>query len=90
MNYSRTEFGFASLDESGKEIGRLVMKDEKQGLLTIEHVVVNPAYRGQGIGKELVRQAAEHARDNNLMIIPICPYAKRVLLEDPALVDLVR
>ncbi len=90
MNYSRTDFGFASVDEEGKEIGRLVMKTETSTLLNIEHVVVNPAFRGQGIGKQLVVHAAQHARDNNLLIKATCPYAKRVLLDDPALVDLLK
>ena len=44
----------------------------------IDHTEVNEAFAGQGVGKKLVMKAVEYARDNNLKIIPLCPFAKSV------------
>lgn len=44
----------------------------------IDHTEVNPAFEGNGIGKKLVMQAVEYARENNLKILPLCPFAKLV------------
>ncbi len=44
----------------------------------IDHTEVNEAFAGQGVGKKLVMKAVDYARDNNLKIIPLCPFAKSV------------
>lgn len=42
----------------------------------IDHTEVNPEFNGQGVGKKMVLSAVEYARENNLKIIPLCPFAK--------------
>ncbi len=65
------------------------MDDEVQaGLMTyswagadkfiIDHTEVNPDFGGQGVGKKMVMEAVDFARNNNLKIIPLCPFAKSV------------
>jgi len=44
----------------------------------IDHTEVDQAYGGKGIGKQMVMAAVEFARENNLKIIPLCPFAKSV------------
>ena len=44
----------------------------------IDHTEVNPDFEGKGIGKKLVMQAVEYARENKLKILPLCPFAKSV------------
>ncbi|MGB3116817.1 MAG: GNAT family N-acetyltransferase, partial [Ferruginibacter sp.] len=39
---------------------------------------VEEVYGGKGYGKKLVMQSVEYARKNNLKIIPLCPFAKKV------------
>ena len=43
--------------------------------IIIDHTEVEPAYNGKGVGKEMVYKAVEFARENNLKIIPLCPFA---------------
>ena len=65
---------------------------EKAGLMTysmandkmiIDHTEVNPGFNGKGIGKELVFAAVEFARNENLKIIPLCPFANATFKKYP-------
>lgn len=40
-------------------------------------------YGGQGIGKQLVLKVIDEARCENVKIVPSCPYARKVMLENP-------
>ncbi len=48
------------------------------GILTINHTEVDEKLKGKNVGLQLVDYAAEYARTNNLKIIPLCPFAKKV------------
>lgn len=45
----------------------------------IEHTIVNPAHEGKGLGKQLVNASVDFARQNHYKILPLCPYAKKVM-----------
>lgn len=47
----------------------------------IDHTFVEEGYGGQGIAKKLVAELVEQARENNVKIIPLCPFAKKEFLE---------
>lgn len=53
----------------------------------IEHTEVDEAYGGKGYGKSLVMEAAAMAREKNVKIIPICPYAKKVFDREESIQD---
>lgn len=64
-----------------------VQRDE--GVIAVEHTVVEEAFRGQGIALELVRAVTRFARERGLKIIPVCPYAEKVLLRDKVYADVL-
>jgi predicted GNAT family acetyltransferase len=47
--------------------------------LSIWHVETPTALRGQGIGGELVERARTLADEQQLKLVPICPFAKHYL-----------
>jgi predicted GNAT family acetyltransferase len=47
--------------------------------MIIEHTEVDESLEGKGVGKQLVYTAVEYARNHNLKIVPLCPFAKAVL-----------
>ena len=57
--------------------------------IIIDHTEVEPAYNGKGVGKEMVYKAVEFARENNLKIIPLCPFAKKVFDKTPEFRDVL-
>lgn len=45
-------------------------------LMTIDHTEVKRELENQGIGSSLVKKSVEFARENNLKIEPLCPFAE--------------
>jgi len=42
--------------------------------LTVYHTEVSPKAEGKGLAKKLLITMIAHARENALMVIPLCPY----------------
>ena len=58
--------------------------------LVLVHTEVPAALEGKGIGGRLVRAAVDDARDNNLLLVPLCPFAKAWLERHPEVAASVR
>jgi len=56
-----------------KEIGEMVISI-KDNDLTVYHTEVKPEGEGKGYAKKLLDTMVAYARENNLKVIPICPY----------------
>ncbi len=77
--------------EDNDKKGRFVVQDndEYAGEMTytwagedkiiIDHTGVLKEHGGKGLGKKLVMEAVDFARNNNIKILQLCPFAKRVL-----------
>lgn len=70
--------GFFKAVEDEKEAGRMTYSWAGENKFIIDHTEVNPEFNGKGVGKKMVLAAVEYARNNNLKIIPLCPFAKSV------------
>ena len=57
--------------------------------MIIEHTEVSEALKGQSAGYKLVLAAVEHARENKIKIIPLCPFANSVFKKKPELGDVL-
>lgn len=57
--------------------------------IIIDHTEVDPSLKGQGVGKKLFDQIIAFARDKNLKILPLCPFAKSLFDKDASLQDLL-
>lgn len=76
INEGRKGYYIAIEDE--KEAGRMTYTWAGDTKFIIDHTEVNPDFNGKGVGKKLVMAAVTYARENNLKIIPLCPFAKSV------------
>lgn len=59
------------------------------GKIIIEHTEVPEELEGKGIAGRLVRTALDHARAQNLKVLPICPFAKAFIGRHPEYQDLL-
>ena len=55
----------------------------------IDHTEVSDVLRGTGAGKKLVAAGAVYAREKGVKILPLCPFAKRVMEGDAAYADVL-
>ncbi|MEX0662856.1 MAG: GNAT family N-acetyltransferase [Balneolaceae bacterium] len=58
--------------------------------IIIDHTEVSDDLRGENVGKQLVETAVQFARDHNLKILPLCPFAKATIEKDKSLQDVLR
>ena len=61
------------LSEDGEQIGEMEISIDGQNL-TVYHTEVAPKAEGRGFAKKLLNAMVEHARANQLKVIPLCPY----------------
>ena len=66
------------VEENGTRLAEMTYSKAGDALIIIDHTEVSDALRGKGAGKQLVSAAVDHARKNNLKILPLCPFAKSV------------
>lgn len=68
--------------------GMFYMEDEKgitseltytiqdNNVMIIDHTETRPALEGKGLASALVKKSVEYARENNMKIDPLCPFAE--------------
>ena len=66
------------IEEAGTVQAEMTYSMTGKELMIIDHTEVSDELRGQHVGYQLVKAAAEHARTNHIKIIPLCPFAKSV------------
>ena len=57
-----------------------------ESMLIIDATDVNENYRGQGVGRQLLDALVAFVREKDVKVIPLCPYAKSVLIKTQVLV----
>jgi len=83
------ENGVFYIDKNGKIMAEMTYTWAGTDRIIIDHTQVDNSLKGQGIGKQLVTKAVEFARAKNIKIVPICPFAKRVLEQTPEFNDVL-
>ncbi len=68
---------------NGEEAGLMTYTWAGEQKFIIDHTEVHPDFSGKGVGKQLVMAAVEFAREHDVKILPLCPYAKSVFNKTP-------
>ena len=55
--------------------------------IIIDHTEVSESQKGKGLGKKLIYHVANYAREMNIKILPLCPFARRIFQQDKDLHD---
>lgn len=84
-----------------KNRNRAALYDEKDNLAgestfsasddkwIIDHTYVNENLRGNGYASQLIEMIVQKARNENMKIIPLCPYAKKEFEKKPEYSDVL-
>ncbi len=64
---------FVSSVEGYETVVEYTLKDN---VIDLYRTFTPPELRGMGIAGKTVKYALEHAKENNLKVIPTCPYVK--------------
>jgi len=76
--------GFALARENGIRAGMMTYSIPDSGFIIIDHTEVSPDFKGKGVGKEMLYKIVEMAREKDVKILPLCPFASAMFkkLED--------
>lgn len=81
--------GYFQAMEDGIEAGRMTYVWAGEHKFIIDHTEVNPDFGGRGVGKQLLMQAVDFARERGVKILPLCPFAKSVFEKDASIGDVL-
>ena len=71
----RENKGFAIAQVDGKKAGMMTYSIPQSDFIIVDHTEVEPEYKGQSVGKKMLYKIVEMAREKNLKILPLCPFA---------------
>lgn len=77
------------IEIEGKQEAEMTFVFAGEDKIIIDHTGVNPGNEGKGLGKQMVAQAVTYALENNIKIIPLCPFAKKVFDKTPEFRDVL-
>ncbi len=66
------------IEENQERLATMTFSMAGDKLMIIDHTDVSDVLRGKGAGKQLVTEAVTYARNHQLKILPLCPFAKSV------------
>jgi predicted GNAT family acetyltransferase len=75
------------IERDGKRVAEMTYSKAGSERIIIDHTEVADKTRGEGLGKKLVYEAVEFARENNLKILPLCPFARSVFSKNSEIRD---
>ena len=67
--------GISQAKEGSVIAGEMTYSIPGTDFIIIDHTEVNESYKGRGVGKQILMEVVEMARDKNLKILPLCPFA---------------
>ncbi len=71
------------IEENGERLAEMTYVWAGSGMFIIDHTEVSEKLAGKGAGKQLVAKAVAYAREKNIKIKPLCPFAKAVFDKTP-------
>jgi uncharacterized protein len=82
--------GAAIAKNDGHKAGKMTYTKSAAGFIIIDHTEVYPAFKGQGVGKQLLLKIVEMAREKHIKILPVCPFASAMFDKMKEIQDVLR
>jgi len=75
------------IKQNGLKVAEMTYTKNGNYRIIIDHTEVSESQKGKGLGKKLIYNVANYAREMNIKILPLCPFARRVFQQDKDLHD---
>lgn len=82
--------GYAIAKENETTAGKMTYSKASTEFIIIDHTEVDPSFKGKGVGKQLLYKIVEMAREKNIKILPLCPFAKAMFEKLPDIQDVLK
>ncbi len=81
--------GIFYVGEEGTILAEMVYTMPSSEKMIIEHTEVSDELRGKNVGYQLVHSAVEYARNHNIKIVPLCPFANAMFKKKTEFTDVL-
>ncbi len=78
------------VERDGERLAEMTYSKAGKSRIIIDHTEVDDSLRGEGIGKQLVEKGVNFARENELTVLPLCPFAKAIIDKTPEYQDVLK
>lgn len=76
--------------EDGKIAGEITYSVAGGDKIIADHTDVSEEFKGRGVGKKIVLDGmVKYLRENNVKVIPLCPFVKSVFDKTPEIRDVL-
>lgn len=75
MEWNFSDGRIYSNNEQGNLITEATYESLENSVINVDHVYVNPDYRGQGIAEKTMLAVVDYIRKHNLKVTATCSYA---------------
>lgn len=82
--------GYAMARENGKRAGMMTYSIAGEGLIIIDHTEVEPNFNGKGVGQQMLYKIVDMARERQIKIIPLCPFAAAMFKRTGSIKDVLK
>ncbi len=76
------------VEEEGKRVAQLTYTVAGSRVI-LDHTDIDDALRGTGTGRKLVAAAVDWAREEEVKLMPLCPFARSVFDKTPEFGDVL-
>lgn len=81
--------GFVEALEGTIPAGKMTFTWAGETKLIIDHTEVGNDFGGKGVGKKMLMNLVEYAREKQVKILPICPFAAAMFKKDSTIGDVL-
>ncbi|MEM6965813.1 MAG: GNAT family N-acetyltransferase [Bacteroidota bacterium] len=85
-----TQKGQAYIGDKNEPLAAMTYSKANDQFIIIDHTEVSDSLRGKGVGRMLLDKIVALAREKNIKILPLCPYAKSVFDKDETIRDVLK
>lgn len=80
--------GMFYIGEKEQPLAYITYKPVREGVIAVDHTVVDKSLEGQGIGSRLFNTIIEFSKEEGVKIIPVCSFVKAKFDKKPELAEL--
>ena len=82
--------GYAIAIENELTAGKMTYSIAGNDFIIIDHTEVDSAFKGKAVGKQLLYKIVEMAREKNIKILPLCPFANALFQKTQDIQDVLK
>jgi len=90
LHNSENAKGTFYIEKDGTSLAEMTYSMAGDSLMIIDHTHVDDLLRGKSAGKQMLMEAVTYAREKNLKVMPLCPFAAAMFKKLPEIQDVLK